>query len=83
MDTIARSAKQLGAALRRHRRQKGLNQRSLGDLMHARQATVSKLECGESGTQLGMLIDALTALDLELVVRPRTKASAEDIEELF
>jgi hypothetical protein len=33
--------------------------------------------------QLGILIDALTALDLELVVRPRTKAAAQDIEELF
>jgi HTH-type transcriptional regulator / antitoxin HipB len=83
VDTIARSAKQLGAALRRSRRQKSLTQRSLGELMHARQATVSKLESGESGTQLRVLIDALAALDLELVVRPRSKASPEQIEELF
>jgi HTH-type transcriptional regulator/antitoxin HipB len=83
MDTIARTAKQAGAAFRRFRRQKGLTQRSLGELMHARQATVSKLESGESGVQLGVLIDALTALDLELVVRPRSKASADQIEDLF
>ena len=83
MDTITRTAKQLGATLRRYRRQKALTQLSLGNLMHARQATVSKLESGEPGTQLGVLIDALTALDLELVVRPRTKASADDIEKLF
>lgn len=83
MSTIVRTAKQLGAALRRHRRQKGLTQVSLGELMHARQATVSKLESGGRGTQLGVLIDALTALDLELVIRPRTKASAQDIEALF
>jgi HTH-type transcriptional regulator/antitoxin HipB len=51
--------------------------------MHARQATVSKLESGETGTQLGVLIDALTALDLELVVRPRTRASSDEIEKLF
>ena len=51
--------------------------------MHARQVTASKLESGKPGTQLGMLIDALTALGLELVVRPRTKASADQIEELF
>jgi HTH-type transcriptional regulator / antitoxin HipB len=83
MDTIARTAKQVGAALRRFRRQKGLTQRSLGELMHARQATVSKLESGEQGTQLGIVIDALTALELELVVRPRSKASTDEIEELF
>jgi HTH-type transcriptional regulator/antitoxin HipB len=83
MDTIARTTKQLGAAIRRARRQKGLTQRGLGDLMHARQATVSKVESGEAGTQLGVLIDALAALDLELVVRMRSKASADQIEVLF
>ena len=83
MDTIARTTKQLGAAIRRARRQKGLTQRGLGDLMHARQATVSKVESGEAGTQLGVLIDALAALDLELVVRMRSKASADQIEDLF
>jgi HTH-type transcriptional regulator/antitoxin HipB len=83
MDMIARTAKQLGAALRRFRRQKNITQESLGQLMHARQATVSKLESGESGTQLGVLTDALAALDLELVVRPRSKGSTEQIEDLF
>jgi len=83
METIARTTKQLGAAIRRIRRQKGLTQRGLGDLMHARQATVSKIESGEAGTQLGVLIHALAALDLELVVRTRTKASADQIEDLF
>ena len=83
MDTIARTAKQLGAALRRFRRQKNMTQEGLGQLMHARQATVSKLESGETGTQLGVLTDALAALDLELVVRPRSKGSTEQIEDLF
>jgi HTH-type transcriptional regulator/antitoxin HipB len=83
MDTIARTTKQLGASIRRYRRQKGLTQGSLGELMDARQATVSKLESGEPATQLRILIDALTALDLELVIRPRTKVSSEEIEDLF
>lgn len=51
--------------------------------MHARQATVSKLEAGAPATQLRVLVDALAALDLELVVRPRTKSSAADIEDMF
>jgi HTH-type transcriptional regulator / antitoxin HipB len=83
MNSIVRTPKQLAATLRRYRRQKGLTQVTLGRLMHVRQATVSKLESGERGTQLGVLIDALMALNLELVVRPRTKGTTEDIEELF
>ncbi len=51
--------------------------------MHARQATVSKLESGEPATQLRILMDALTALDLELVIRVRTKVSTQEIEDLF
>jgi HTH-type transcriptional regulator/antitoxin HipB len=83
MDMIARTPKQLGAGIRRYRRQKNLTQNGLGDLMHARQATVSKLESGEPATQLRILMDALTALDLELVVRVRTKVSTQEIEDLF
>jgi HTH-type transcriptional regulator / antitoxin HipB len=83
MDRIARTPQQLGAAIKRHRRQKKLTQRGLGEEMHARQATVSKLEAGEPATQLRILMDALAALDLELVLRPRTKVSAKAIEDLF
>lgn len=83
MTNVVRTSKQLAATLRRYRRQKGFTQLALGHLMHARQATVSKLESGERGTQIGILIDALTALDLELVIRPRTQATANDVEELF
>lgn len=83
MDTIARSPKQVGAGVRRYRRQKALSQTSLAQLMDARQATVSKLESGEPGTQLRVLMDALAALDLELVIRPRTKVSVQEIEDLF
>ncbi len=83
MNTIARTTKQLGTSVRRYRRQKQLTQSRLADLMHARQATVSKLEAGEPATQLRVLMDALTALDLELVIRPRTKISVKEIEDLF
>lgn len=83
MDTIARSPKQVGAGVRRYRRQKALSQTSLAQLMDARQATVSKLESGEPGTQLRVLMDALAALDLELVIRPRTKVTVQEIEDLF
>lgn len=83
MDITVRSTKQAGAAIRRIRRQKALSQSDLGQRMHVRQATVSKLEAGEPATQLRVLMDALVALDLELVIRPRSSASPEDLEDLF
>jgi HTH-type transcriptional regulator/antitoxin HipB len=83
VDTIARTSKHLGAAIRRHRRLQSLTQDGLGKKMHARQATVSKIEAGEPATQLKTLMDALTALNLELVIRPRSRALPDEIENLF
>lgn len=83
MEQVARTTKQAGDAIRRVRRQRGLSQSALGAKMHVRQATVSKLEAGEPATQLKMLMDALAALDLELVIRPRSSGRVEDIEALF
>lgn len=83
MTQFARTPQQLGALIRRARRQAALTQGALGAKMGARQATISKLEAGEPATQLRTLMDALAALDLELVVRPRTKTAPKDIEDLF
>lgn len=82
-DQIARTPKQVGETVRRRRRAQGLKQKELGDKTNLRQATISGLEAGEPGTQLRTLFDVLTALNMELVIRPRTKASNEKIEELF
>jgi len=82
-DQIARTPKQVGNAVRRHRRMKGMRQEDLGAKTRLRQATISGLEAGEPGTQLRTLFAVLTALDLELVIRPRTKISNEKIEDLF
>ncbi len=51
--------------------------------MSARQATVSKLEKGEPATQLQTVMNALAALELELVVRPRTTSGVKELEDLF
>ena len=83
MDPFARTSQQLGALIRRQRRQASLTQSQLGQKMGARQATVSKLESGEPATRLKTLMDALAALNLELVMRPRTKADPRSIEDLF
>jgi HTH-type transcriptional regulator / antitoxin HipB len=83
VDQIARTPKQVGEALRRRRRSQGLKQKDLGDRTKLRQATISGLEAGEPGTQLRTLFDVLAALNMELVIRPRTKASNDNIEDLF
>ncbi len=82
MEQIARTTKQIGAAIRRRRRALNLRQGDLGAKTNLRQATISALENGEPGTQLRTLIDVMAALGLELVVRERSKVS-EDIEDLF
>ena len=83
MELIVRTTQQAGAAVRRYRRQLRLTQEALGQKAHARQATISKLEAGAPATQLRILMDVLAALDLELVVQPRSKASVSEIEDNF
>jgi HTH-type transcriptional regulator/antitoxin HipB len=83
MEQITRTPKQLGALLRRRRRELGLTQEALASRIHLRQATVSALENSAADSRLATLFDTLSALDLELLVRPRSKGSAREVEELF
>ena len=83
MDNIARTPKQIGDAIRRQRRQLGLSQAGLGEKIKLRQATISTVESGEPGTQLRTLCDIMASLGLEFVIRPRTKAKQETIEDIF
>lgn len=82
-EQIARTEKQLGAILRRIRKQVHLSQGALGEQINMRQGTISRLEAGEPAVQLHTLIEVLSALNLELVVRPRSQGRATDIEDLF
>jgi HTH-type transcriptional regulator/antitoxin HipB len=82
-EQIARTEKQLGAIMRRARKQAGLTQGNLGERIHLRQGTISRVEAGEPAVQLHTVMEALSALGLELVVRPRSRGSIADIEELF
>lgn len=82
VDQLARTAKQIGAALRRRRRALRLTQTDLAAKTNLRQATISALENGEDGTQLRTLFDVMAALELEFVIRPRVRAG-DDIEDVF
>ena len=82
MEQIVRTSKQLGAAIRRHRRSTGLSQAQLGAKTNLRQATISSLERGEPGTELRTVFDVMTALGIEIVVRDRSQPTGT-IEDLF
>jgi HTH-type transcriptional regulator/antitoxin HipB len=82
MDQAARTHKQLAAELRRYRKMHGLTQAQLSRLIDKRQATISHLESEGTGT-LETLFAVLSALDLELTLRPRSKSERAKIEEIF
>ncbi|MEJ6788149.1 helix-turn-helix domain-containing protein [Brevundimonas sp. BR2-1] len=81
MEPIVRSEKQLAAAIRRFRKLANLTQGDLATRANKRQATISNLESG-SGT-LETLFAALSALELEIVVRRRSRDRAPDMGDLF
>ncbi len=83
MKQSARTSKQLGAIIRRERRNRGLSQTALGEKVGLRQATISKLEAGKPATQLRTLLDVLTAMGLEIIIDERSSTSSNDIENLF
>jgi HTH-type transcriptional regulator/antitoxin HipB len=83
MSQTVRTPKQFGAAIRRQRKLNGLSQTELGDRVLKRQATISTLEDGDTGTKLGTLFDVLAALNLEIVIQSRDTPNQPDIEDIF
>ncbi len=82
METIARTPLQLGNYIRQRRRELGLTQEKLAATVGVRQRTVSDIETS-AAARFDTVLRTLAALDLELVIRPRTKGSSQDIERLF
>ncbi len=79
-ELVARAPEQLGHAISRLRLARGMTQAELGRKAGLRQSTISDLESGKG--RIRTLTDALTALDLELTVRPRADADMFDIEDM-
>lgn len=82
MAVLVRSPQQLAAALRRLRHARNLTQMELAQRAGVRQSTISLIENGQL-VRFDTMMDLLRALDLELVIQPRSKSSHEDIEALF
>lgn len=81
MSNLIRSPGMAGDIVRKARLARCWTQTELASRMNVRQATVSKLEAGEPATQMAVFFDALTALELELNVSPRSAHA--NFEELF
>lgn len=68
---IARSAPALGRALRAARQARGMTQSELAERSRTNRFSIAQLEAGETTKVMEKLFEALAALELELVVRPR------------
>jgi HTH-type transcriptional regulator/antitoxin HipB len=83
MNSMARSAKQLGFAIQQQRQAKNLTQVALANLIGTGQKTISKIETGNGATRADTVFAVLAALNLELEVRPRNEDIDSDLLELL
>lgn len=79
---LARTPKQIGAAIRRQRKLLTLSQSQLGERCGLRQETISLVETGNPAIRLDTLLGVLSALDLELQIAPRSKRDIGELEDL-
>lgn len=83
MNQIARSPRQIGNLIQKHRKMRGMSQTELAARAGLRQELVSKIENGQEGSKISSICDLLAALDLEMTIGPRTKGSSINIEDIF
>ena len=81
MDLSARTAEQLGEAIRRARTARGWTQGDISARTNLRVATISTLENGDAGTKLATLLAVMAALGLEF--RLVERGGSVEIEEIF
>ncbi len=83
MHDLARDSRQIGNLVRRARKKCEWSQSVLANKAGLRQETISLIETGSANTRIETLLAVLAALDLELLIAPRSKGSDEDIKRLF
>jgi HTH-type transcriptional regulator/antitoxin HipB len=74
-DFTIKTPKQLGAVLRGYRTSKKLSQQGVGMRAALPQPIVSKIESNSGRIALSRLLKVLAALELELVIRPKSKSN--------
>jgi HTH-type transcriptional regulator/antitoxin HipB len=66
------SPQTLGTVIKDERKKKGLSQENLGKMVGVDQTTVSYIENGKPGVRLSTILLLLAALELDLLIQPRT-----------
>jgi transcriptional regulator with XRE-family HTH domain len=81
-DLSLQTPEHLGAAIRLRRKEKGLTQRRLAELLGAERKWVINLESGNSKAEVGLVLRALAALNLHASLvdaeRPGTRGTLHD-----
>lgn len=80
---VIRNAKQLGAALQRERKRQNMTQAQLAEKACLRQPTISAVEGGKPRSELRVIFDIMTALELEITLKDRSDGNVPSLEELF
>ena len=81
MELSARTADQIGQAIRRTRKARGWTQVDVSARTNLRVATISSLENGDTGVKLATLLSVMAALGLEF--RLVQRGGNVDIEDIF
>lgn len=81
MEIDIRTPEQVGEAVRRFRKAKGLTQKDISERTNLRIATISSLENGDGGTKLSTLMRIASVLDMKF--RANSSDNALSIEEVF
>lgn len=81
MDLTARTAGQLGHALKRARKARGWTQSDISARTNLRVATISSLENGSAGTKLATVMAIMAVLGLEF--RLAKRGGSVEIEDIF
>jgi HTH-type transcriptional regulator/antitoxin HipB len=71
------NAEQLGAAIRTKRREKGLSQSALADLLGVERKWVIRLESGNPGAELARVIKALAIVGIQAQLRDQDRPTKE------
>lgn len=73
-DTTLRSAEQLGLTVRLKRKERGLSQSALAELLGVERKWVLRLEAGNPKAEFALIMKALETLGVSLVLRDEARA---------
>ena len=80
MESLTHNPYQLGHVLRGFRKQLGFTQAQLGEKLGLPQKDISKMETNPGGVRIEKLYLLLSALEIELVLRPRDTPVSSSVD---